>query len=259
MHLFRGSPALGGSGDEDSALALTTRGRREHRRRRALLGRRMGWRGSGPDGHPQGLQSRRSRRRPRDSRIHELEAILDTATDGVIVLDETGRILSLNRSAEALFGYDEREVAGDAITVLLAPESHIVALDYLEGLRSPGVGKPAQRRPRGSRPGAPGRLDPALHDHGPPGRWAGSPVLRRAARHHRLQEGRGRADRRQARGRGGERPEIRSSGQDQPRDPHAAERHHRLCRGDARGALRARSATSATRNISRTFTPPARM
>jgi PAS domain S-box-containing protein len=77
--------------------------------------------------------------RQRESRMHELESILDTATDGVIVLDETGRILSLNRSAEALFGYDQREVVGDAITVLLAPESHIVALDYLEGLRSPGV------------------------------------------------------------------------------------------------------------------------
>ena len=77
--------------------------------------------------------------RARESRILELEAILDTATDGVIILDETGRVLSVNRSAEALFGYDQREVVGDAITVLLAPESHIVALDYLESLRSPGV------------------------------------------------------------------------------------------------------------------------
>ncbi|QFU15656.1 PAS domain S-box protein [Microvirga thermotolerans] len=77
--------------------------------------------------------------RQRESRVHELESILDTATDGVIVLDETGRIVSLNRSAEALFGYDQSEVAGDAITVLLSPESHIVALDYLESLRSPGV------------------------------------------------------------------------------------------------------------------------
>ncbi|WP_230531237.1 PAS domain-containing sensor histidine kinase [Microvirga roseola] len=77
--------------------------------------------------------------RQSEGRIHELEAILDTATDGVIVLDETGRILSLNRSAEALFGYDERQVVGDAITVLLAPESHMVALDYLDGLRSPGM------------------------------------------------------------------------------------------------------------------------
>jgi PAS domain S-box-containing protein len=71
--------------------------------------------------------------------VLELEAILDTATDGVILFDETGRILSLNRSAEALFGYHQREVVGSAITVLLAPESHMVALDYLEGLRAPGV------------------------------------------------------------------------------------------------------------------------
>jgi PAS domain S-box-containing protein len=75
----------------------------------------------------------------RDARVKELESILDTATDGVIVVDETGRILSLNRSAEALFGYDQREVVGDALTVLFAPESHIVALDYLDGLRSSGV------------------------------------------------------------------------------------------------------------------------
>ncbi len=75
----------------------------------------------------------------REARVKELESILDTATDGVIVVDETGRILSLNRSAEALFGYDQREVVGDALTVLFAPESHIVALAYLDGLRSSGV------------------------------------------------------------------------------------------------------------------------
>jgi PAS domain S-box-containing protein len=74
-----------------------------------------------------------------NDRVRELEAILDTATDGVIVFDESGRILSLNRSAEALFGYDAREVVGDAITVLLAPESHRLTLDYLDGLRSSGV------------------------------------------------------------------------------------------------------------------------
>jgi PAS domain S-box-containing protein len=75
----------------------------------------------------------------RSARARELEAILDTATDGVVVTDETGRILSLNRSAEALFGYEAAEVVGDAITVLLAPESHIVALTYLERLRSSGM------------------------------------------------------------------------------------------------------------------------
>jgi PAS domain S-box-containing protein len=75
------------------------------------------------------------------ARVRELEAVLDTATDGVAVVDGTGRILSLNRAAEALFGYDGREVVGDAITVLLAPESHMAALQYLDRLRSSGAAR----------------------------------------------------------------------------------------------------------------------
>jgi PAS domain S-box-containing protein len=136
MRLFRGSLAPGS--EDDVALALTTR--QDETIPVAVRLSACEW-----DGEPaQLLVIRRSTdaeaaQRQRESRIHELEAILDTATDGVIVLDETGRILSLNRSAEALFGYHQREVVGDAVTVLLAPESHIVALDYLEGLRSSGV------------------------------------------------------------------------------------------------------------------------
>jgi PAS domain S-box-containing protein len=68
-----------------------------------------------------------------------LHSVLETATDGVILLDSTGRILHLNRSAEALFGFDQNEIAGESITILLEPESHIAALDYLEGLKSHGV------------------------------------------------------------------------------------------------------------------------
>ncbi|MEE1657350.1 ATP-binding protein [Microvirga sp. CF3062] len=140
VHLFRGSPALGGSGEEDTSLALTTRS--DENIAVTLRASPAEWDGGEADllvirrASNVDLHSHPSQ----NSRVHELEAILDTATDGVIVLNETGRILSLNRSAEALFGYDERAVAGDAITVLLAPESHIVALDYLERLRSPGVG-----------------------------------------------------------------------------------------------------------------------
>jgi PAS domain S-box-containing protein len=77
--------------------------------------------------------------RARESRIRELSSILDTATDGVLVLDEQGRILALNRSAEALFGYDQNEVAGESLTALLAAESHLAALEYLEGLTHNGV------------------------------------------------------------------------------------------------------------------------
>ena len=75
----------------------------------------------------------------RDARINELVAMLDTATDGVVTVDERGRILSLNKTAEALFGYDQREVTGELFTLLFAAESHAPALDYLEGLKGGGV------------------------------------------------------------------------------------------------------------------------
>ncbi|ACK52363.1 PAS/PAC sensor signal transduction histidine kinase [Methylocella silvestris BL2] len=69
----------------------------------------------------------------------ELNAILDTAMEGVAVIDSAGRIKSLNRSGEALFCYDKAEVAGEPFTVLVAPESRERALAYFEGLKSNGV------------------------------------------------------------------------------------------------------------------------
>ncbi len=77
--------------------------------------------------------------RAAQAELRELRSVLDTATDGVILLDGEGRILSLNRSAEALFGYDQNEIAGERLTALLEPDSHVAALDYLEGLKSNGV------------------------------------------------------------------------------------------------------------------------
>ena len=77
--------------------------------------------------------------RAREAEGRELHAILDTATDGVAILDGEGRILGLNRSAEALFGYEQNEVAGEPFTILFATESHPAALDYLSGLKSNGV------------------------------------------------------------------------------------------------------------------------
>lgn len=69
----------------------------------------------------------------------ELRGILDTATDGILLIDRDGNILSLNRSAEALFGYDSSEIEGQSFTRLFAPESHRAALDYFDGLSTNGV------------------------------------------------------------------------------------------------------------------------
>ncbi|ALK10577.1 PAS domain-containing sensor histidine kinase [Blastochloris viridis] len=69
----------------------------------------------------------------------ELRAILDTATDGVVITDRDGRILSINGAAEALFGYDGSELASRSFGLLFAPESQRAAFDYIDGLLRGGV------------------------------------------------------------------------------------------------------------------------
>ena len=64
----------------------------------------------------------------------ELNAILDTATDGVLVLDRAGRVLSANRSAEALFGYDAADFSEMTFAELFAPESRRSVTDYIDRL-----------------------------------------------------------------------------------------------------------------------------
>jgi PAS domain S-box-containing protein len=68
----------------------------------------------------------------------ELKSILDTATDGVLVLDRTGRVLSANRSAEALFGYEAADFAKLSFGDLFAPESRHSVLDYFDRVAKNG-------------------------------------------------------------------------------------------------------------------------
>jgi PAS domain S-box-containing protein len=70
----------------------------------------------------------------RDRRLDEIAAILDLATDGIVILDASGCILSLNPGAERLLGFEQTEVAGEPITSLLAPESHAPVLAAIESL-----------------------------------------------------------------------------------------------------------------------------
>jgi PAS domain S-box-containing protein len=89
-----------------------------------------------------------------DDEIRELRAILDTAIDGVLILDGNGRVLSGNRSAQALFGYDAGELEALSLGDLLVPESRRPTLEHLErlarrdGVRSLGAGYEAIGRVR---------------------------------------------------------------------------------------------------------------
>ena len=48
-----------------------------------------------------------------------LKAIIETAIDGIITIDDRGRVESLNPAAQKLFGYDLEEVIGQNISMLM--------------------------------------------------------------------------------------------------------------------------------------------
>ncbi len=71
--------------------------------------------------------------------VDELRSILETATDGVVILDSDGDIRSMNRAASALFNFDDMETRGKPFVMLFAHESQKSILDYLNGLSGHGV------------------------------------------------------------------------------------------------------------------------
>ena len=140
----------------------------------------IGW-----DGAPATLIAlRRSREAELQARLHaveqeasmrngvasDLQAMLDRATDGAVTLDSAGRILSLNHPAERLFGYDQNEIAGESVLMLLAPQSHPETTARLESLSRNGESeallRPLQVAGR-DRSGAPLALAMTLAPIGP--------------------------------------------------------------------------------------------
>jgi diguanylate cyclase (GGDEF)-like protein/PAS domain S-box-containing protein len=55
------------------------------------------------------------------------QAVLQNVADGIVTVDEAGRIESFNRSARRLFGYTEEEVIGQSLGLII-PASHHVHL-----------------------------------------------------------------------------------------------------------------------------------
>jgi two-component system CheB/CheR fusion protein len=63
-----------------------------------------------------GLKRSENALRESESRIR---ALVDTAADGIIIIDETGTILSVNRATEKLFGYSAAELMGKNVKTLM--------------------------------------------------------------------------------------------------------------------------------------------
>jgi PAS domain S-box-containing protein len=69
----------------------------------------------------------------------ELGAILDTAAEGILMFDESGRITACNRSAEALFGHSGDSLTQRNLTDIFAPESQGAVRDYFSSVAGDGV------------------------------------------------------------------------------------------------------------------------
>lgn len=65
------------------------------------------------------------------------EAILESATDGIVLFDRSGAIVSSNRSAQALFGMSANEMQTQNFADLFSAESQRVVLDYFESIDGP--------------------------------------------------------------------------------------------------------------------------
>jgi PAS domain S-box-containing protein len=97
-----------------------------------------------------------ARHRLRESEARS-NAVLDAAVDGIVTIDERGRIQSFNRAAERIFGHAAAEVIGKNVKVLMPPpyrgehdgylshymstgQAHVIGIGReVEGLRKDGT------------------------------------------------------------------------------------------------------------------------
>ncbi|MFL5199714.1 MAG: PAS domain S-box protein, partial [Microvirga sp.] len=51
-----------------------------------------------------------------------LASVLETAADGIIIIDEHARMMMFNKACERMFGYEAAEVIGQNVAILTPPE-----------------------------------------------------------------------------------------------------------------------------------------
>jgi PAS domain S-box-containing protein len=75
-----------------------------------------------------------------------LQAITNSAYDGIVLLDDQGKVVFWNRASEEIFGYKEGEIIGNNLHSIIAPEEyhskHMTAFaDFIKTGKGDAVGK----------------------------------------------------------------------------------------------------------------------
>jgi two-component system sensor kinase FixL len=74
----------------------------------------------------------------------KFKAILDTATDAILSIDEEQKIVLFNNAAQKIFGYTRREVLGKDLNILIPPQygnHHRFVKNFLDSKQPKAVGK----------------------------------------------------------------------------------------------------------------------
>ncbi len=82
-----------------------------------------------------------SRRHDVVNRERRLHAILDNAGDGIISINNKGIIQSFNKTAESIFGYDEEEVTGKNVSILMPSPDREQHDSYIKNYLDTGKAK----------------------------------------------------------------------------------------------------------------------
>jgi PAS domain S-box-containing protein len=91
-----------------------------------------------PDRQSEGRVSLEERLRASEARWR---AVVESAVDGIIVIDARGRVEAFNPAAERLFGYTESEVTGQNVNMLMPSPYHDEHDGYLARYLETGVHK----------------------------------------------------------------------------------------------------------------------
>lgn len=76
------------------------------------------------------------------------EATMDNIADGIIMIDEQGKVLAYNAAAKQIFGYDPSEIVGRNLSLLMSAKEGRLHDSYIQRYLMSGVGQILGRGPR---------------------------------------------------------------------------------------------------------------